>query len=1020
VALTAALAFGAAFAQGSTSAPTFSDVPAGFWAAAAVNQLAADGILLGFPDGTFRGNQPLTRYQAAELIQRVLQYIAAGKLHLNSQQLSTLQKAVQELSANLAALGVRVSNLEANSVSKAEFDALSSKVSNLQSELQSGMGQMHTQMQQLMRQMQKRVPGASTQAMTDLSNQVEAASITADSALAKSQALQSKVNALNGKVSKLQSELGALGKKVATNAANIASLNNLTVLLNQDILNLQQRVGALESQKAPSAPNLSQYVTKSQLSSQMSQYATQGELSQYATQGELSQYATQGDLSSLRAFDTVTRNEVTALQGQVKTLQGQVNGILTGPQYSVSGTLSATYGQIGLTKGTTEFSSGRLFPNDNFSPSLSATDTAQTFTGGSASVTFGLKNLNIANSGVTVTSASATANIGTTFPSPAAGSTAAASPMVTLSNVTVNGTANKSNFSINYNDGATNESNFSFNPYLFNNNIDTNTQRQGVVAMFTAGDLPFAPSLEFVTGTSYPYDLSSSYVVPLYGSYYGVRAVVHPGGMNNSLGLSYAQDYLPASSAAAGYALNNRDAGGVDGNFNVGPVNLSGLYIASFAQGSGVNNGAGYVMANVKLGGLTLSGNFRAIDPTYGNGVASMSNNASYYDGGLSSGNDPGAPFGSNEVGYGASLSGNLSIFSVDAYFRSFSNYSPTTNSNFINPSVNFVQQTAYGVSLNANLFRGFSLGGFYDSASVGGSQATQLFGNNPGLNYNAGGSIYDNNYNTYGYATGVDQQNSSNFGLAIAHNGSAANALIPNLNLGLTYIRFYDDNPNVAAYTLGDLQAYASYDLNVGALTLQPIVRYHSFTNPNGGEAVAANPYSSMASFSGFTNEPYSFNTLKFGVALSTKPLSLPLSPSFNAAIYDRNTNFLTPGSTPASELYYTAGITLNNFFSPASVLSAAYAYYSGSGLSSDFSTGNGNNYANATGAGEGYIYNTPGGFLATPSSFPYSGNENGIYLNYGYLGFTTSYGLFFFNDTSTGNSSIAQAFRVAYSLNF
>ena len=53
----------------------FSDVPAGHWAKEAVEALAARGIIVGFPDGTFRGNEPITRYQAALIIYRLLQQI---------------------------------------------------------------------------------------------------------------------------------------------------------------------------------------------------------------------------------------------------------------------------------------------------------------------------------------------------------------------------------------------------------------------------------------------------------------------------------------------------------------------------------------------------------------------------------------------------------------------------------------------------------------------------------------------------------------------------------------------------------------------------------------------------------------------------------------------------------------------------------------------------------------------------------------------------------------------------------
>lgn len=72
---TLALALGVASAQTDTTTPapvvapaasaqvtTFTDVPAGHWAKDAVDLIVQKGLIQGFPDGTFRGNENLTRY----------------------------------------------------------------------------------------------------------------------------------------------------------------------------------------------------------------------------------------------------------------------------------------------------------------------------------------------------------------------------------------------------------------------------------------------------------------------------------------------------------------------------------------------------------------------------------------------------------------------------------------------------------------------------------------------------------------------------------------------------------------------------------------------------------------------------------------------------------------------------------------------------------------------------------------------------------------------------------------------
>jgi len=51
----------------------FSDVPSDHWAYDAVQELARDGVIIGYPDGTFKGQRQLTRYEFAVAIARVME-----------------------------------------------------------------------------------------------------------------------------------------------------------------------------------------------------------------------------------------------------------------------------------------------------------------------------------------------------------------------------------------------------------------------------------------------------------------------------------------------------------------------------------------------------------------------------------------------------------------------------------------------------------------------------------------------------------------------------------------------------------------------------------------------------------------------------------------------------------------------------------------------------------------------------------------------------------------------------------
>ena len=70
-ALTTALVLGAASTTFAAANP-FEDVPADHWAYDAIAQLAADGVIEGYGDGTYRGDQEITRYEMAQMIARAM------------------------------------------------------------------------------------------------------------------------------------------------------------------------------------------------------------------------------------------------------------------------------------------------------------------------------------------------------------------------------------------------------------------------------------------------------------------------------------------------------------------------------------------------------------------------------------------------------------------------------------------------------------------------------------------------------------------------------------------------------------------------------------------------------------------------------------------------------------------------------------------------------------------------------------------------------------------------------------
>lgn len=105
-ALSAALVIGAAGTTFAAANP-FSDVPRDHWAYDAVTQLANDGVVEGYGDGTFRGDRNITRYEMAQMVAK-----AMAKGDLSASDRALVDRLAAEFADELNNLGVRVSNLE--------------------------------------------------------------------------------------------------------------------------------------------------------------------------------------------------------------------------------------------------------------------------------------------------------------------------------------------------------------------------------------------------------------------------------------------------------------------------------------------------------------------------------------------------------------------------------------------------------------------------------------------------------------------------------------------------------------------------------------------------------------------------------------------------------------------------------------------------------------------------------------------------------------------------------------------
>ncbi len=584
----------------SFASANFSDVPSGHWAEEAVNKLAAEGVILGFPDGTFRGNEYVTRYQLALVVYRVLERvqaeIAAGKGGVDQETVTALRNAVQELASELASLGVRVSALEDNVATKDDVAKLKAQIDQVKAALAKR---------------PKAQMGFDKAALRDLEAKVEAAAVAADTARAQAEAVASQVDALKG-------DLSSLATKVGANADGIKALNELAVLLNQDVLDLQDRVAGLEKQVVA--------------------------LKSAQPKG----FAKASDLAALTEFVQALSGDLANLNGKVSDLEGKLGdldqrvGTLENNGFSISGSLTLDYTAINAS-GFGGYDTDRLFKS-----AFSAGDTDQngtplndaeglTSTGGqttaSLMVSFQTKKLSATSQGDGVNTHDQLVQFSFSgnWTNPSAGSSVPLSLNVDTVSTTFT-VAEGQKLTATFGRSV----NGKFSEYYFDN--DANSYGHGLVLALQPGFL--GAEITAVYGNNNPGG---------YDYFYGVRAAIKPSDAFSLSGAYLKQDTLPEA------------VYGVSADASLGPINVMGEYFKDGSTGAAASY---YVKADAKLGVLSIGGNYRNIAATVtGTNVMSA-------DGVGGSNNS--APFAVDQTGFGVNGSATLGVFTLDGYYDSY------------------------------------------------------------------------------------------------------------------------------------------------------------------------------------------------------------------------------------------------------------------------------------------------------------------------------------------------------------
>jgi hypothetical protein len=956
LAVLAALAFTGAQAQ------AFPDIPANHWAGEAVTRIADLGIVIGFPDGTYRGNEGFTRYQAALVISRLLDVIRAdmdAMKALTDADIASLRNALQELASDVAAQDVRLSAVE-GAVASISDDTASNTARIEALEAAGG--------------------GIDPAVLQDLQNQIDAARVAADTA---------------------QAAAAAAADQSAQNAAAIDALNDLVALLNDDIQNLSGGVNAdLQAQvdrNTADIANIREFV----ILLRRDQVALRDRVAAL----EASDAEQQASIDDLTA-------RVTALEEDLFTVSGSIE--LTYKAYRLSGDGGAfdsdrVWGLNNRAKwgdGTSRFSSG-TDDRDDDDDTDEVTERAQD-----------REDINEEDAGDGGFSTTLTLNVGWNTDRTGTGDPRALNSFESVIKLkmekaenlcldgdlvdipgdadgdgTVEADETISVFDCTDGDdpfagyvfvvdsftttfdpiGAApltfeygEEPSAAFTPYVFDSG------GPGFVATVSSPDfLAFLnPTLVIAGGAggNETYEGDSNVADDYYR---GIRGTLNPlqgETLSATGGFSFAQySFLAGENGDANEDNEGATVWGLDAQLGISIVDIKAEYASqSVTDGfdtvyAGAENASLlYVQADVDVAGLglpvlkSLSANYRSL-PTDDVWFGVLAN-------------DDDQPFDFDQNGFGVAAELSLFILDVAGYFDSYSIDDGKDTS-------------AFGVNAKANLFAGFVANAFFHSVSVDGEAVDDVDG--------AGTKREDDNLEPHdkdGYKF-ADKNYDTGFGVRLDHDGASENALIPNLNLYAGFSRVG------AGFDETVIEAGADYTLKVAIVELTPYVEFKSDNDEDTG--------------SDDTSE------IKVGTGLKTDQLDVFSKPSLVANVNYRTNSHtdVAGGDYTATELQWAAGLNLGEFLFPNSTLEVRYGSWSGTNIENrddESATPPGPRDAddNATDISDGDENN---GLDQSVSGYE-------IHWDYYDLRFT--YGAY--NNNNGVDESAAQAFRIAYKVNF
>lgn len=234
--LAVSLLLSLALAQGPTPAPPIPirDVPNGHWAKESITQLTKLGIIAAYPDNTFRGENPITRYELAVVLYRAYtQWLGSMTAQIEN-RLSNLR---QNTSASSTAAAER--NVSASEISKLkdEMLVLAAQISNLK----TGFEALRSTAEALRNNLDPNLERSNVN-ITDKDGKPVEDTASISQTLETVTLLRDSLQNLATRVARLEeagNQLNRLGNNLSDNSAILAQLEQFRIRQNQVFENLK-------------------------------------------------------------------------------------------------------------------------------------------------------------------------------------------------------------------------------------------------------------------------------------------------------------------------------------------------------------------------------------------------------------------------------------------------------------------------------------------------------------------------------------------------------------------------------------------------------------------------------------------------------------------------------------------------------------------------------------------------------------------------------------------------------------